>query len=108
MTDPNYQGCQELSRNEWFLLCRGLHREDDRPVFLKIRCPGPASSFALRLLKLARNIPYHALIQAFQQLVPRLLAEGEERPRVWRVRLPTALGINSGALAEVLPEIEGM
>jgi hypothetical protein len=56
--------------------------------------------------QLARNIPYHALIQAFQQLVQRLLAEGEERLHVWRTQLTEALGVNSGVLAEVLPEIE--
>jgi predicted ATPase/transcriptional regulator with GAF, ATPase, and Fis domain len=56
--------------------------------------------------QLARNIPYHAFIQAFQQLVQRLLAEGEERLHVWRVQLAAALGVNGGVLAEVLPEIE--
>jgi predicted ATPase len=56
--------------------------------------------------QLARNIPYHVLIQAFQQLVQRLLAEGEERLHVWRAQLTEALGVNSGVLAEVLPEIE--
>jgi len=56
--------------------------------------------------QLARNIPYQAFIQAFQQLVQRLLAEGEDRLRVWREQLAAALGVNGGVLAEVLPEIE--
>jgi len=56
--------------------------------------------------QLARNIPYHAFIQALQQLVQRLLAEGEEHLRVWRGQLAAALGVNGGVLAEVLPEIE--
>src|SRR5262249_21054034 len=56
--------------------------------------------------QLARNVPYHALIQAFQRLVQRLLAEGEERLDVWRARLAVALGVNGSVLAEVLPEIE--
>ncbi|MGH8070824.1 MAG: sigma 54-interacting transcriptional regulator [Candidatus Entotheonellia bacterium] len=56
--------------------------------------------------QLARNIPYHAFIQAFRQLVQRLLAEGEERLHVWRAQLAAALGVNSGVLVEVLPEIE--
>jgi predicted ATPase len=55
--------------------------------------------------QLARDIPYRALIQAFQQLVQRLLAEGEERLHVWRTRLALALGANGGVLAEVVPEI---
>jgi predicted ATPase/transcriptional regulator with GAF, ATPase, and Fis domain/tRNA A-37 threonylcarbamoyl transferase component Bud32 len=56
--------------------------------------------------QLARNVPYRALIQAFQRLVQRLLAEGDERLDVWRARLAVALGVNGGVLAEVLPEIE--
>jgi predicted ATPase/GAF domain-containing protein len=56
--------------------------------------------------QLARNIPYHALIQAFQQLVHRLLAEGEARLHLWRTQLAMVLGGNGGVLAEVLPEIE--
>jgi predicted ATPase/transcriptional regulator with GAF, ATPase, and Fis domain len=56
--------------------------------------------------QLARNIPYYALIQAFQQLVQRLLAEGEERLHAWREQLAVALGVNGRVLAEVLPEIE--
>jgi len=55
--------------------------------------------------QLARDIPYRALSQAFQQLVQRLLAEGEERLHVWRAPLAMALGLNGGVLAEVLPEI---
>ena len=56
--------------------------------------------------QLAPDIPYRAIIQAFQQLVQRLLAEGEERLQVWRAQLAVALGVNGGVLAEVLPEIE--
>jgi predicted ATPase len=56
--------------------------------------------------QLERNIPYRALLQAFQRLVQRLLAEGEERLQVWRTQLAEALGGNGGVLAEVLPEIE--
>jgi predicted ATPase len=56
--------------------------------------------------QLERNIPYRALLQAFQRLVQRLLTEGEERLHVWRTRLAEALGGNGGVLAEVLPEIE--
>ena len=51
MMVPDYVGCQELARNEWFLLCRGRHREDGRPVLLKTPCHDPASPFALRLLE---------------------------------------------------------
>jgi PAS domain S-box-containing protein len=56
--------------------------------------------------QLERNIPYRALIQAFKQLIQRLLAEGEARLNAWRAALTEALGANAGVLAEVLPAIE--
>ena len=55
--------------------------------------------------QLARDIPYRALIQALQQLVHRLLAEGEARLQVWRAQLTSALGVHGGVLTEVVPEM---
>lgn len=42
--------------------------------------------------QLEHNIPYRALMQAFQRLVHRWLAEGEERLQAWRTELGSALG----------------
>ena len=53
-----------------------------------------------------RNVPYHALIQAFAGLVRQLLGESEERVRGWRDRLIQALGPNAQVLIDVIPEIE--
>ena len=41
-----------------------------------------------------RNIPYSALIQAFQSLVSQLLSESEQKLAIWRKRLLRALGPN--------------
>jgi predicted ATPase/transcriptional regulator with GAF, ATPase, and Fis domain len=55
---------------------------------------------------LARNVPFGALINAFQALVRQLLTEGEEALAGWRDRIAGALGPNGGVLTEVIPEME--
>ncbi|MBE9227626.1 AAA family ATPase [Phormidium sp. LEGE 05292] len=53
-----------------------------------------------------RNIPYSALIQAFQGLVRQLLAEGNDRLKMWREQLSIAISPNGQILVEMIPEIE--
>ena len=53
-----------------------------------------------------RNIPYAALIQAFQSLIGQLLTESAENLQAWREKLATALGANGAVIADVIPEIE--
>ncbi|MBI3424545.1 MAG: sigma 54-interacting transcriptional regulator [Acidobacteria bacterium] len=53
-----------------------------------------------------RNQPFSALIQALRGLLRQLLGESEAQLAAWRKRLSTALGVNGGVLAEVIPEIE--
>ena len=53
-----------------------------------------------------RNIPYSAVIAAFQSLVRQLLAESEAQLNQWREALKTALGINGQVIIDVIPEIE--
>lgn len=53
-----------------------------------------------------RNIPYSALIQAFQSLVQQLLTESEAAIHQWRSALLTALGMNSQVVIDVIPEVE--
>lgn len=55
--------------------------------------------------QLRRDIPYSALIEAFQDLVHQLLAEGSERFEGWRRKLLSALGGNAQVLMNVLPEL---
>lgn len=52
-----------------------------------------------------RNIPYSALIQAFQSLLHQVLAASDERVAAWRERLLATLDGNAGVLMEVLPEL---
>ncbi|QFS49719.1 serine/threonine protein kinase [Nostoc sphaeroides CCNUC1] len=53
-----------------------------------------------------RNIPYAALIQAFQELVRQLLTESNERISIWRAKLLKALGVNGQVIIDVIPEVE--
>lgn len=70
---------------------------------------GPAAAGLLAAGKfdqVARGVPFGALVQAFQALVRRRLAQSEQRLADWRQRLLQALGVNGGVLAELIPEIE--
>jgi len=53
-----------------------------------------------------RNIPYSALIQAFQGLIQQLLTESEEQIANWRQALTHALGANAQVIVDVIPEVE--
>lgn len=53
-----------------------------------------------------RDIPYAALIQAFQELIRQLLTENEQQIAVWKNKLLEALGSNGQVLIDVIPEVE--
>ena len=53
-----------------------------------------------------RNVPYSAIVFAFQGLVKQLLTESESQLDQWRAKLLAALGKNAGVIVDVIPEIE--
>ncbi|MBC2716590.1 MAG: sigma 54-interacting transcriptional regulator [Desulfobacteraceae bacterium] len=53
-----------------------------------------------------QNVPYSALVLAFQELVKQLLAESEENLRHWKVRLLSALGVYGQIIIDVIPDME--
>jgi len=53
-----------------------------------------------------RNIPYSALIQAFQGLIRQLLSEPEDQIALWKEQLLKALGPNGQVMIEVIPDLE--
>ncbi len=53
-----------------------------------------------------RNIPYFAIIQAFQGLIKQLLTESAEDLSEWRSQLIEALGVNSAMITKVIPSLE--
>ncbi|MBO0348125.1 AAA family ATPase [Phormidium pseudopriestleyi FRX01] len=55
-----------------------------------------------------RNIPYAGLIQAFSELIDRLLTESPDRITFWQQQLTQALGSNGQAIVEVIPKVEAI
>jgi serine/threonine protein kinase len=53
-----------------------------------------------------RNIPYSAIIQAFQELMQQLLTESDDQIAVWKSKLLKALGANGQIVIDVIPEVE--
>jgi predicted ATPase/class 3 adenylate cyclase/GAF domain-containing protein len=52
-----------------------------------------------------RNIPYSAIVQAFQDLVAQILSEPADRIQVWKARLLESLGARGQVVIDVIPEI---
>ena len=53
-----------------------------------------------------REVPYSAIIQAFNGLIGRILTESEEKIQVWRKELVQALGNNGKFITDILPKLE--
>jgi tRNA A-37 threonylcarbamoyl transferase component Bud32 len=53
-----------------------------------------------------RNIPYSAIISAFQSLVRQILTENETQLTQWRTKLLAVLGNNAQVIIDVIPDIE--
>ncbi len=53
-----------------------------------------------------RNIPYSAIIQAFDVLIDNILTESKEKIENWKKELLNALDGNGGVIVEVIPRLE--
>jgi PAS domain S-box-containing protein len=53
-----------------------------------------------------RNIPYLAVIKAFQELVNQLLTESRAQLSHWQQKLLDTLGTNGQVIIDVIPEVE--
>ncbi|MEG4911987.1 AAA family ATPase [Microcoleus sp. B7-D4] len=53
-----------------------------------------------------RNIPFSAFVQAFRQLMGKLLSESEAHLQTWKTKILTAVGESGQVLIEVIPELE--
>ncbi|MEM9089871.1 MAG: serine/threonine-protein kinase PknK, partial [Cyanobacteria bacterium P01_F01_bin.53] len=58
--------------------------------------------------QLNANIPYSAIIQAFQSLVQQLLAEEESKLAHWHSELTKALAANAQVIVEVIPSLSNI
>ncbi len=53
-----------------------------------------------------RDVPYHAIVQAFQGIVRQLLTERESALQKWKQKLSDALGMNAQVLIDLIPDLE--
>ena len=53
-----------------------------------------------------RNVPYSAVVNAFQSLVRQLLSESEAKFSAWREELLSVLGPNGQVIIDAIPEVE--
>ena len=53
-----------------------------------------------------RDVPFGALIEAFQEMARALLTEGDEQLSSWRNRILSALGPNGQVIVDVIPDVE--
>ncbi len=56
--------------------------------------------------QLQKNIPYFAILKAFQELVRQLLSEPEEELKSWKNRILRELGNNGAVITDVIKELE--
>lgn len=50
-----------------------------------------------------RNLPYSSLIQAFQMMIQKILAEDEDKVTIWRDKIQRALGKNGRVVTDLIP-----
>src|SRR4030042_3580851 len=53
-----------------------------------------------------KNVPFNAIIQAFQGLIDRILGEGGDRINLWKTELLQAVGGNGKYLTYAIPMLE--
>ncbi|MEG4573323.1 ATP-binding sensor histidine kinase [Microcoleus sp. N3A4] len=53
-----------------------------------------------------RNIPYSAIVKAFQSLVKQVLTENETQLNAWKEKLLAAFGDNGQIVIDVIPDVE--
>ena len=56
--------------------------------------------------QLERNIPYSSIIQAFRDLIRRILTLPEVEILNWTRKIQVKLGVNEGVISEVIPDLK--
>lgn len=78
-----------------------LINEIHKPIVAK---KGYFISGKFELLK--RNIPYSAIILAFQSIISQLLSENDKKILAWKELILNALGVNASIIIDVIPNLE--
>jgi predicted ATPase/two-component sensor histidine kinase len=80
-----------------------LVNEIQKSLFVKQGC-----LIAGKFDQLKRNIPYAALIEAFGDLIKKLLAQTPEQIAEWRKSILSSLGSNGKVITDIIPELEAI
>ena len=56
--------------------------------------------------QLKRNIPYSAIIEAFQSMIRQLITESDDKIAIWKEKILKATGNNVQVIIQMIPELE--
>ena len=56
--------------------------------------------------QLKKNIPYSAIIEAFQSMIRQIITESDDSVEIWKNKILKATGNNAQVIIQVIPELE--
>ena len=107
-TTNQSQNCQRQGQTELMLISgySGIGKSALVQELYKLITQKRGYFIAGKFDQLQRDIPYQALVGAFQELVRQLLTETEPQLQQWQEQIRRALGINGQIIIDVIPEVE--
>jgi len=107
-TTNQSQNCQRQGQTELMLISgySGIGKSALVQELYKLITQKRGYFIAGKFDQLQRDIPYQALVGAFQELVRQLLTETELQLQQWQEQIRRALGINGQIIIDVIPEVE--
>ncbi|XZN90687.1 MAG: AAA family ATPase [Microcoleus sp.] len=107
-TTNQSQNCQRQGQTELMLISgySGIGKSALVQELYKLITQKSGYFIAGKFDQLQRDIPYQALVAAFQELVRQLLTETQPQLQQWQEQIQRALGSNGQIIIDVIPEVE--
>ncbi len=107
-TTNQSQNCQRQGQTELMLISgySGIGKSALVQELYKLISQKSGYFISGKFDQLQRDIPYQALVAAFQELVRQLLTETQPQLQQWQEKIRRALGINGQIIIDVIPEVE--
>ncbi|MGB7711459.1 MAG: AAA family ATPase [Microcoleus sp.] len=107
-TTTQSQNCQRQGQTELMLISgySGIGKSALVQELYKLITQKSGYFIAGKFDQLQRDIPYQALVAAFQELVRQLLTETQPQLQQWQEQIQRALGSNGQIIIDVIPEVE--
>ncbi|MBE9161614.1 AAA family ATPase [Tychonema sp. LEGE 06208] len=107
-TTTESQNCQRQGQTELMLISgySGIGKSALVQELYKLITQKRGYFIAGKFDQLQRDIPYQALVAAFQELVRQLLTETQAQLEQWQEKIRGALGSNGQIIIDVIPEVE--